>query len=404
MIPVRLQLVFSFWLLLLACRQPETPSSRLLTRDSLRQSRDTPTTTYRIRPNGKLQDILPFNTVYSPAPLDTFSFPQIDAEILAVLEQQKRLLRLRKQKSVHHVGDLSINVLQLEETVSMLERWQHILPIGIHEHLEAWQLWGKDRMGNVQFTGYFAPVIKVSAEPTERFRYPIYERPHNWERPYPTRKEIESGALTEQGLELAYAENKVDIYFMQVQGSGYVEFPNGRRQMLAYNGTNRHPYRSVGTYLKRHPEYGATNFSMDGIKRFLQQNPELTDSILAVNPSYTFFKARRVRPEGAGHVPLTAECSIAVDDRYIPLGSCLLAAIPEVNKRGQVTHHSYRLLFAQDVGGAIRGPGHVDLYCGVGEVGKRRAQYFNHYGRLWLLLPRQKETAGPVFTSLEIGQ
>jgi len=401
MFPLRFQMVILFSMFLLACQQPEASKNSRPTKDTLAQKQRIKKSPYLIQPDGKLQDAPPFNTVYTPAPLDTFRFPQIDADLLAVLEQQKRLLQLRKQKSVHRIGDLRINVLQLEQTVSILERWQHVLPIGIHEQLEAWQLWGKDRMGNVQFTGYFTPVIKVSAVPTDRFRYPIYDRPYNWKRPYPTRKEIEAGALTGQGLELAYAEDKVDIYFMQVQGSGYVEFPDGRRQMLAYNGTNGHPYRSVGTYLKRHPELGATNLSMDGIKRFLQQNPELTDSVLSVNPSYTFFKASRVRPEGAGHVPLTAEYSIAVDDRYIPLGSCLLAAVPEVSRRGQVTGHTYRILFAQDVGGAIRGPGHVDLYCGVGEVGKQRAQYFNHYGRLWLLLPRKTEAAGPIFTSLE---
>ena len=115
------------------------------------------------------------------------------------------------------------------------------------------------------------------------------------------------------------------------------------------------------------------------------------EEVLYSNPSYVFFRPSKARVSGAGPVPLTPEYSIAVDPKYIPLGSCLLAAVPIHDKKGNFTHHEYRILLAQDTGGAINGPGHVDLYTGIGKQAKRDAGYTHHYGGLWLLLPKEKE-------------
>ena len=105
---------------------------------------------------------------------------------------------------------------------------------------------------------------------------------------------------------------------------------------------------------------------MEGIKSYLKYNPELVKPILFTNPSYVFFEKVNSKPLGAGHVPLTSDYSIAVDTRHLPLGSCLLAALPILDEEGDFSHHEYKFLLAQDVGGAIRGNGHVDVYCGIG--------------------------------------
>ncbi|MEL6924108.1 MAG: MltA domain-containing protein, partial [Bacteroidota bacterium] len=206
----------------------------------------------------------------------------------------------------------------------------------------------------------------------------------------PTRAEIDGdGALDGRGLEIAYAKNLVDVYFMQVQGSGYVEFRNGERKLFAYDGTNKHPYRSIGRHMVDNNIIEAQFISMSRIKRYLNQHPNMRDSVLFHNPSYTFFTPQQSSPRGAGLVPLTSDYSIAVDPKYIPLGSCLLGWVPIINERGHLLRHEFRFLVAQDVGGAIKGAGHIDLYSGTGLEGRKKASYLHHYGKLWLLLPKE---------------
>lgn len=344
------------------------------------------------RQNGKIANAPQIKGIYKPGLLDTFDFPFITNQVVAALDNQLKLLDLTAPRRPQRVGNVVITPNQLRETLKIIRAWQQTKPLSIHEYLDAYQIRGKDSRGNVQFTGYFTPIVQVNKKADSKHPHPIYSRPQEWKGPMPTRRQIEAeGALKGQGLELAYAQNRVDIYYMQLQGSGFVEYPNGNREYLAYSGTNRHPYRSIERFLLNRPELQATNVSINGIRRFLGQNPHLADSILFHNPSYTFFTPRRTQPKGAGHVPLLEEMSIAVDKRYIPLGSCLLASFPVYDRKTRKLRHAYRLLFAQDTGGRIRGPGHVDVYTGVGKSARRKANYLNHYGRLWLLLPKQDD-------------
>jgi membrane-bound lytic murein transglycosylase A len=138
----------------------------------------------------------------------------------------------------------------------------------------------------------------------------------------------------------------------------------------------------------------AQNVSLKRIKQFFNENPHLVDPLLYVNESYVFFSLVKYQktPKGAGHVPLTTEYSIAVDRRYIPMGSCLLAKVPIIDRNNRIDHYEYRILIAQDVGGAIKGPGRVDLYTGVGDKGRQKASALHHYGNLWLLTPKDRES------------
>jgi membrane-bound lytic murein transglycosylase A len=341
--------------------------------------------------NGKVAGGPKMDQVYEPFSLDSLNVPYINNELLSALHNNERLLRLSQGRRNYRLGNLRVSFEELQQTVDILRSWQFTKPLGLSNYLDAYQLWGNDRYGNVRFTGYYTPVIKVSRTQTKQFPYPIYSRPLDWEGPLPTRAQIESkNLLAGKGLEMAYAANKVDIYYMQLQGSGYVEYPDGQRELFAYNGSNRHPYRSIEKYLIRRKDLKVPKLSAKGIRNFLSGKPALTDSVLFQNPSYTFFIRQQSRPSGAGNVPLTANYSIAVDRRYIPLGSCLLAAFPVFdNKRQRVIRHEYRILVAQDVGGAIRGSGHVDFYTGIGEGAERQASNLNSYGQLWLLVPKK---------------
>jgi len=342
---------------------------------------------------GKLRSASRLSSIYTSTSLDTFSFPIIDEATLTALQRQRRLLKVSRKRHNQRVGNLQISRSDLNGTIDILERWQHLIPIGIEEELEAHQLRGSDRKGNVKFTAYFSPIVKVSKNKTSKYKYPILSKPKGFEGTLPSRRQIEQGALDTVTYPIAYAASKADIYYMQLQGSAYVEYPNGKRELLSYDGENNHPYRSIETYLIKHKsDFGIRNVSMEGIKDFLYQKPHLADTILNHNPSFTFFRRGQKLPTGAGHVPLSEDISIAVDKRYIPLGSCLLAAVPVVDEKGVVVRHEYKVLMAQDVGGAIKGTGHVDLYFGAGAAAQQRANSFNHYGRLWLLLPKKENS------------
>ena len=391
---LRRALFFVFLCLVSSCAQEEKekPNSQ----SEIHSDKKTPSGNKpAILRNGKVLGQPKMQEVYKSVSLDSFDLPVISTALMEALEQQEKLLKLRKQNKNQRIGNLSIKIQQLEETIQILRSLQQTKPIGLDQYLEAQQIWGADRKGNVKFTGYYTPIIKVNKRKNKYYKYPIYDKPKNWIGPLPTRAEIEGeGALDTLNLELAYSKSKIDIYYMQVQGSGYVQYPNGKRELFAYNGNNRKPYRSIEKYILSREDLKVPNLSINGIKRYLWKKPALTDTILFSNPSYTFFSPKSTPPKGAGHVPLSAELSIAVDERYIPLGSCLLAAIPIYDKsKKSIIGHEYRFLLAQDVGGAIKGPGHVDLYMGTGEAAKAKAEAMHHFGQLWLLLPRPVEDA-----------
>ena len=328
---------------------------------------------------------------YTKADINALSELEFTDELVNGLEQQLKVLKYQRSKGIRNVNGFEIDFHQLEETIHHLLNLASNKGLNSANFLDSYRIKGKDGRGNVYFTGYFTPVLQVSKTKGGAYQYPIYTRPKNWNGPLPSRYQIEGeGLLHGQGLELAYAKNRIDIYFMQVQGSGIVQYSDGTQELLAYNGSNGHAYNSIGQYMVKHEILGADKVSLKGIRNFFAANPERMEEVLYSNPSYVFFTPQRSNPKGAGMVPLTTSHSIAVDKRYIPLGSCLLARIPII-KKNKVIRHEYRVLLAQDTGGAIKGPGHVDLYTGVGEAGRRRASALHHYGSLWLLLPRSSE-------------
>jgi len=342
---------------------------------------------------GKITNVPVLEHLFTKQARLSIPFPQVDATFSIALQDQLKLLKRRKQASQQQIGNKSIQVSELKKTIETFLYAHLKQPNLLLDSLDAYQIHGKDKKGNVYFTGYFTPVIAVSAKPSANYTYPIYTRPdrEKWSGPLPSRVAIDGqGVLEGRGLELAYARRLVDIYFMQLQGSGIIEYPNGRQEYLSFTSTNGHSYRSIEKYIINNEDIPLSDVSMDGIKRFVKQNPELEKPILFTNPSYVFFDRKRERPHGAGHVPLTKDYSIAVDSKYIPLGSCLLAAMPVVDHKGKFSHHEYKIVLAQDTGGAIRGSGHVDVYCGVGKEAQQKAMAFHHYGRLWLLLPKEE--------------
>lgn len=334
------------------------------------------------------------DSLYTLQAIRTIPFPTDNVPLSLALQNQLKLLKLRKQSKHQQIGNLTVNLDQLKILNEQLVYWQNEHPQTLNESFDAYKIRGKDGRGNVYFTGYYTPVIKVDSVLSGAFQYPIFNKPkkEDWNGTLPTREQIDGeDVLNGLGLELAYAQSLADIYYMQLQGSGIIEYPNGHQEYLSFTGTNKRKYRSIETKIIQSKELKISDISMSGMKRFFRQYPELEKEILFTNPSYVFFDRKRTIPHGAGHVPLTADYSIAVDPKYIPLGSTLLAAIPQVDGEGNFSHHEFRILVAQDIGGAIKGSGHVDVYCGIGKEALEKAMAFHQYGSLWLLLPKQGE-------------
>ncbi len=358
---------------------------------------------YDFKSNGSDTRDMNLVDLYTKIEAPSLTLPvDITQELVMGLRKQLKVLKYNQRRGIESQGNLSINSIQLARTVEVLLDKIKSGDTDISDMLDAYLIKGRDGNGNVYFTGYYTPVIKISKTQGPYFQYPIYAKPADWEGRLPSREQIEKeGVLKEKAEVLGYASNLVDIYFMQVQGSGIVEYQDGHRELFAHDGNNGHPYRSIGRYMISKGYTTEEKVSIQAIRRFFEGQPELLEEVMYHNPSYVFFTPKRSNPIGAGMASLTPDYSIAVDPSYIPLGSCLLAKVPIINrKNNSVIRHEYRLLLAQDIGGIIKGPGHVDLYMGPGSQGRRKATATHHYGKLWLLLPKDKDQYGEEIATL----
>jgi len=271
-------------------------------------------------------------------------------------------------------------------------------------------------------TGYYEPLLNGSRERRAPFLYPLYAPPddlliidlasvapdtkHLRLRgrvegrrvvPYYSRAEIEGGVAPVNGKEIVWVDDAIEAFFLQIQGSGRVRLPEGETLRIGYADQNGHPYASIGRYLIEQGELTLKDASMQGIQAWARANPARVAELLNQNPSYVFFRELSpndlgqgtsaqtgyIGPIGALGVPLTAERSIAVDRRYVPLGAPVYLATTWPNSDQLLE----RLMIAQDTGGAIRGPVRADFFWGTGREAGRLAGRMRQDGRMWVLLP-----------------
>lgn len=254
---------------------------------------------------------------------------------------------------------------------------------------------------DVLFTGYYQPVIAGSLTPSDEYRNPIYGMPAelaagqngNGAAPasFYSRREIdESGALKGRGLEIAWAKDPVEVFFLHIQGSGIISLPDGGRLSVGYAGQNGRPYRSIGRLLIDDGKIPKEEMSMQRLRRYLADHPDERDNIFAYNESYVFFRAVDNGPLGSLEVTLTAARSIALDSRLFPKGALALmqTSIPIIGPAGELAgwRPVTRWALNQDTGGAIRGLQRADIYFGSGDQAGALAGYMNRPGRLYFLL------------------
>jgi len=244
------------------------------------------------------------------------------------------------------------------------------------------------------FTGYFEPELDGDRYPSARYRYPVYRMPPEAReaRQWLTRREIEmSETMPGRGLEIAWVDDPVELFFLQIQGSGRIRLPDGRHIRVGYAGSNGHNYRSIGVELIRRGIYKAHQVSAEVIKNWVRRNPIEGVELLRHNPSYVFFRTvnqvpAHKGPLGAMNRSITTLRSIAVDRRYTPLGAPVW-----IEKAGSEPMH--RLMIAQDTGSAIKGAQRADIFFGTGDEAGRAAGRLRDPGRMVVLMPIQRAFA-----------
>lgn len=237
------------------------------------------------------------------------------------------------------------------------------------------------------FTGYYEPELQGSLVRTPRFAWPIYARPPDLREgsPYLSRAGIEGGALRGRGLEIAWLDDPVEVFFLHIQGSGRVRLPDGTVLRVGYAGKNGHPYRSVGQELVRRGLFSIHEVSAQTIAAWVRRNPAAGAALLNHNPSYVFFRRLPDLPADKGPIgamgrSITPMHSVAIDPVYTPLGAPVW-----IEKDGAAPLRS--LMVAQDTGGAIKGPQRADIFYGSGAAAGEAAGTVKDGGRMVLLLP-----------------
>jgi membrane-bound lytic murein transglycosylase A len=289
----------------------------------------------------------------------------------------------------------------------------------LRAYFEKWfvpyQVFNPDGSDHGTITGYYEPHLYGSRTRTERFRYPLYAVPDDLLSidmadeypqlkgmrlrgrldgkrviPYYSRSEIDREIDTFKGHELFWVDDAVDLFFLQIQGSGRIELPDGSLVKVGYADQNGHPYVSIGRKLVESGAMKLEDASMQGIKDWAKKNPDKLAALLEQNPSYVFFRIlpdSLSAPLGALGVPLTGGYSLAVDARTIPLGAPVFLATTEPETDTPLN----RLMLAQDTGGAIKGAVRADFFWGFGETAAAQAGRMKQQGRMWVLFPRGME-------------
>ena len=267
-------------------------------------------------------------------------------------------------------------------------------------------------------TGYYEPLLRGSRVRTDKYPVPIYRVPDDLivvdlasvypelsnmrlrgklqgRRivPYATRAEI-TGANALAGQELLWVDDSIEAFFLQIQGSGRVQFDDGTTVRVGYGDQNGHPYRSLGRWLVDQGQLTIDQASMQGIKAWAQRNPTRLKDALDHNSSFVFFRElplgnANAGPLGALGVALTPGYSLAADARFIPLGAPVVLATTDPNSQAPDSKaRLVRPMMAQDTGGAIRGPLRFDFFWGFGAAAGERAGRQKYEGQAWLLVPK----------------
>lgn len=281
----------------------------------------------------------------------------------------------------------------------------------LHAEFTPYKILSNTQSEHGLLTGYYEPFIKASLRKHGKYLYPLYREPKdlisvelasiypelkhyrlrgrivgNKLVPYDSRGASEKKLLNADVL--CYTDSKIDRFFLEVQGSGRALLDDGREMFVGYENQNGHKYKAIGKYLVKIGALRVEEVSLQSIRAWLEKHPLRIDEVLNYNESMVFFQKRNQGATGALGVALTPKRSVAIDRRYIPLGSMLYldAAFKDRSLN--------RVVFAQDTGGAIKGSLRADLFLGTGEEALEIAGYLKSPLKLWILLPKESQEGG----------
>lgn len=324
------------------------------------------------------------------------------------------------------IGDDTYTAAHMKRSLAVFSRFMDGHPsVGdldrmVRRHFNVYMSRGRDNRGEVLFTGYYEPVIKASlTRDSQVYPVPLYGLPHDLVKvdlslfssrfkpsdtltarvsddgrvlPYYTRAEINNMKdFHQHARPIAWVGSHVDRFFLEVQGSGRLELADGRVLRVHYHGKNGHPYRSIGKYLIEQGEIPREEMSMQAIRAWLFDHPHRREEVLHVNPSFVFFKLETGGPYGSTGAELTPLRSIATDRQVFPPGAlCFIRArLPgpgDTRTLPDQWPQTSGFVLNQDTGGAIKGAGRADLFCGHGQWAVAAAGHMKHPGRLYVLV------------------
>lgn len=243
----------------------------------------------------------------------------------------------------------------------------------------------------IDYSGYYEPRVKASRVKKPGYEHPIYKVPPDLAAVkrkrgrYYDRRTIEAGGiLAGKGLELAWAADPVDVFFLEIQGSGKLVFDDGTEAYINYAGQNGHKYKSSGRIMREKGLLRRGDIFEQ--REWLAKNPDRVFEILHDNPSFVFFKFGGRGPTGAMGYRVDDWLSLATDRGYLPLGSVIAYGVnlPDA-KTGTTPMRG--IGFAQDVGGAIK-KNRIDIFCGGDERANYVASHLDAKGPAWVLLAK----------------
>ena len=288
----------------------------------------------------------------------------------------------------------------------------------IRERFRVYRATGRKGNGRVLFTGYYEPIYEGRLTRDDIFRFPLYRLPNDLIRidlspfgekftgetivaridgkkvqPYFSRLQIEGErALEGKGLEIAWLKDPLDVFFLHIQGSGRVRLPEGKDFLVHYQASNGRPYRSIGRYMIERGFLPREEMSMQAMRRYLTEHPEVRDEVLNQNPSYVFFQRVETGPWGSLGVLLTPGRSVALDPKFFPKGALgfIFSQKPLVNDQREITGwvKFSRFVAHQDSGGAIKGAGRADIFWGSGPYAELAAGHLQQDGDLYVLIKK----------------
>jgi membrane-bound lytic murein transglycosylase A len=364
-------------------------------------------------------------TANPPTPLQLFTGPVpanlgLDDQLWGTAGDRRALLRslghsltyLATEKAKADYDKLDLPGISLDRVQRSLIRFKQLLVAAtsaqelrtaVLKEFVIYRSIGNDGRGKVDYTGYFEPIYRASRKPTATYRYPLFRKPDDldrWPKPHPTRLDLEGprglGSSRLKGLELVWMADRLQVFLAQVQGSAKLQLTDGSRMSIGYAGKTDHAYLSLGRMLILDKKVDENKLTLPLVLDYFKKHPDQVDAYISRNPRMIFFKdTEGAPPIGSLNQPVTADRSIATDRSVFPPGALALIqtkipypradAVAGPGPRYQSRLVS-RFVLDQDTGGAIKGPGRVDIFLGTGPVAGDRAGLVNTPGQLFYLL------------------